>query len=258
MRALPLLLLVARVYGLAFDAPAWASLQRHLDTLPVFTCVNAEGEPLGYVRDKQQIAIFFADVTRAKQELTQMSTQYPDLNLRLLGVGLGDAFRKHTEGSALLVPAADALANAGDAWSSEMLPLYTCLALASQAPAEAKLELAAGATTTPLFLCPNDAQASLDAALDASRKGGASEEQLSQLQLVVTSLPAAVELVLTGKEAETCNRPEGHRFQFVAPRTSLTYLYEQQQAAVGAKRRFVAGNVGPGAAGGGDSGLFPS
>ena len=140
-----------------FGSTRWAALQKHLDTLPVFTCVNAEGEPLGYERDGEPLAIYFADAERAQQELATMSEKFPSLDLRLLGAGLGAVFRQHTEGSALLVPGAAALAGAGDDFDSDKLPLYTCLSMSSPAPEGSRLE-PAGALTTPLFLDPQDAQ----------------------------------------------------------------------------------------------------
>lgn len=229
---------------ISFTTGTWQTLQKHLDTLPVFTCVNEDGEPLGYERDGEQLAIYFSDVDRAKLELETMGEKFPTLGLRLIGVGLGDVFRQHTEGRALLVPSQEALAGAGDDWDSETLPLYTCLSMSSKAPEGSGLP--AGVSSTPLFLCPKDAQASLQAALEAAKASGASEAALQQLQLVCTSMPTAVELVLSGKEKETC----GDRFQFVAPRSSLFFLREQQQ-----KRSF-ASQVDDSRSGGGL--LFPS
>ena len=195
-----------------------------------------------------------------------MSEQFPSLNLRLMGVGVGAVFRQHTEGSALLVPGAAALAGAGDEWDSEMLPLYTCLAMSSPAPEGSGLE-PLGAPTTPLFLDPQDAQASLDAALEAVKARGASPAQLEQMQLVCTSMPSAVDIVLGGKESDLC----GDRFQFVAPRASLVYLrdLQQQLRTTGEKTRQAAGvGRGPPSSGrklsermngrGGAGGLFPS
>ena len=208
-----------------FTAEAWTKLQTHLDTLPVFICVNADGEPLGYAREDgegSELSVYFADVERAKAELAMMSEKFPSLDLRIIGVGLGAAFKQATEGDSILVPSEAALRGAGEEWDSATLPLYTCLAMSS--PAAEGCGLPVGEPTTPFFLCPKDAQASLDAALEAVKaRGGATEEQLAALQLMVTSMPQAVDLVLTGKEAETC----GDRFQFVAPRSSLTYLREQ-------------------------------
>ena len=207
---------------ISFANTRWAPLQKHLDTLPVFTCVNADGNPLGYERDGEPIALYFAEAERAQQELQQMGERFPELGLRIIGVGLGDIFRQHTEGRALLVPGAAAIAGAGEGWDSETMPLYTCLAMSSAAPDGTGLDLPAGAKTTPLFMCPRDAQASLDAALENAKAGGASAEQLASLQLVCTSLPTAVDIVLSGREAEAC----GDTFQFVAPRASLAFLQE--------------------------------
>ena len=219
--------------AISFASAEWGTLKKHLNTLPCFTCVNAKGEPLGYDRDGTALALYFADVERAQQELVTMGAKYPSLNLQLMGVGLGDVFQQHTEGTAMLVPGAAALARAGDEWDSATLPLYTCLGLSSKAPEGASLRVPVGDPTTPLFMCPNDAQASLSAALDAAQTQGASDEQLAQLQLLCTSLPAAVEIVLTGREAETC----GDSFQFVAPRTSLFFLRDQSQLHARERRR---------------------
>lgn len=219
--------------AISFTSPEWGTLKKHLNTLPCFTCVNAKGEPLGYERDGTQLALYFADVERAQQELVTTSAKYPALNLQLMGVGLGDVFQQHTEGTAMLVPGAAALAGAGDEWDGETLPLYTCLALSSKAAEGAGLSVPVGDPTTPLFMCPNDAQMSLNAALETSRAQGASDEQLAQLQMLCTSLPAAVDIVLTGREAETC----GDTFQFVAPRNSLFFLRDQSQLQAKARRR---------------------
>ena len=89
--------------AISFANTRWAPLQKHLDTLPVFTCVNADGNPLGYERDGEPIALYFAEAERAQQELQQMGERFPELGLRIIGVGLGDIFRQHTEGRALLV-----------------------------------------------------------------------------------------------------------------------------------------------------------
>ena len=198
--------------------PGWPKLQAELDQLPAFTCVNAEGAPLGYERDGQPLAIFFADIARAQQELEMAEEKYPELGLRIMGVGLGDVHARRAMGTALLVPAAEALAGAGDEWNSETLPLYTCLRMSSGHPD--------GSTRTPLFMDPKDAQASLDKALGTASQGQAlSEAQKAQLSLVCTSLDQAVDMVLSGREKDAC---EAGRFSFVAPRSSLLFLQQQR------------------------------
>ena len=196
----------------------WPRLQAELDQLPCFTCVNSEGAPLGYELDGKPLAIFFADVERAQQELEMAQGKYPELGLRLMGVGLGDVHARRAVGTAMLVPAAEALAGAGDDWNSETLPLYTCLRMSSGHPD--------GSNRTPLFMNPKDAQASLDRALEMASQGQAlGEAQKAQLSLVCTSLDAAVDMVLSGREKDAC---EAGRFSFVAPRDSLLFLQEQQ------------------------------
>ena len=201
--------------------PQWTGLQAELDQLPAFTCVNENGEPLGYERDGEPIAIFFGDVDRAQQELDMATGKFPQLNLRLMGVGLGDVHRRVADGTAMLVPSAEALAGAGDDFPSEKLPLYTCLRMSTRH--------ADGSQRTPLFMDPKDAQASLDRALEAAVKGVPggilTEQQKAELSLVCTSLDQAIDLVLSGNEKEAC---EAGRFSFVAPNQSLKYLQGKQ------------------------------
>ena len=168
--------------------------------------------------DGQPLAIFFADIARAQQELEMAEEKYPELGLRIMGVGLGDVHARRAMGTALLVPAAEALAGAGDEWNSETLPLYTCLRMSSGHPD--------GSTRTPLFMDPKDAQASLDKALGTASQGQAlSEARKAQLSLVCTSLDQAVDMVLSGREKDAC---EAGRFSFVAPRSSLLFLQQQR------------------------------
>ena len=73
---------------------------------------------------------------------------------------------------------------------------------------------------------PKDAQASLERALEMASKGQAlGEAQKAELSLVCTSLDAAVDMVLSGREKDAC---EAGRFSFVGPRESLLFLQEQQ------------------------------
>ena len=229
----------SRVSALRCAAPvdlssaAWAALKKELDSIPVFTCVNEASEPLGYERDGELLAIFFAGVDRAQQELETTSANYPELGLRLLGVGLGDAFERTQRGNALIVPASNAILAAGDDWGSDgQLPLYTCLSMSKPR--------SDGSPATPLFMCPDDAQASLTQAQEAAkaRSGatGLSPAQIEQLQLVCTSLPQAIDMVLTGREKEVC----GDRFQFVASSQSIDYLRSLTQASKAAAARAAA------------------
>ena len=211
----------------SFDSPAWPALQQHLDTIPAFTVVNENAEPLGYEQEGKSICIFFADVERAQQELEMSRQRFPNLELSLLAAGLGDVYKRTVRGDALLVPSAEALSAAGDDWDSETLPLYTCL-LMSQPAADGSGEM-----RTPFFLDPRDAQRSLDAAIAAATSGQEaplSEYQKAQLQLACTSLPAAVEMVLSGRELEV----SGKQWQLVPSAAAVAYI-QQQQAGGGAQ-----------------------
>lgn len=231
-----------------FTSPRWARLQERLDSLPVFTCVNPAGDPLGYERDGKPISIFFADTDRAQQELDMATAKYPQLELRLIGVGLGETYRRCAEGNALLVPAATALAAAGDDWD-DALPLFTCLVLSRPREGDGEAE-------TPMFMDPAMAAAALDnARQQAMRNAGGSlpDEVELRLQVVCTSLEKAVEMVLTGKDKEAC----GDQFGFVPPRQSIEFLQAQKPAAgraasaVRTAARTAAGSAG------GSSSIFP-
>ena len=199
----------------------WETLRGRLDELPVWTLVNDKDAPLGYERDGNQFAIFFADPLHAQEELDTRSAENPQLSLRSMGVGLGDAFARAIRGDAMLIASREALSQAGEDWDSAEVPLYTCLALSvPNAPGVQGRSL-------PLFLDPVDAQRSLDAALSAATaQGGLSEAQLAQMQLVCTPLSKAVEFVVTGTEKASTG---ADRFQFVASSRALAFLREQMQ-----------------------------
>jgi len=201
-----------------FSSSEWKSLQVRLDKLPAFTCVDLEGTPLAYERDGEPLSIFFGGVERAQQELEMAKSKFPQLQLRLIACGLGDAYMRSQLGDALLVPAADALAAAGDAWNDDQFPLYTCLSLSTGGPAGPE---------TPLFMCPKDASLWLDAATRKSSMGAAPlpTEQLQAMQVLCTSLDNIVEVCLAGREKEVC----GDRFSMVPPSRSVAFLKEARR-----------------------------
>ena len=220
-------MLATSVQGLRIDSALlksgrWETLRGHLDTLPVWTCVDPTGAPLGYERDGNQFAIFFADPLHAQEELDTRAAENPQLNLRSMGVGLGDAFARSVRGDGLLVASRDALAQAGEDWDSDDIPLYTCLGLS--VPNTSGEE----GRVLPLFLDPTDAQRSLDAALSSAAGTELSESQLAQMQLVCTPLSKAVEFVVTGTEKASTG---ADRFQFVASSRAVAFLREQMEPA---------------------------
>ena len=56
---------------------------------------------------------FFSDLFRAEAELANARRIYPELELELLPVGLGDAFQRTQAGKAMIVPSQNEVANAG-------------------------------------------------------------------------------------------------------------------------------------------------
>ena len=84
-----------------------------------------------------------------------------------------------------------------------------------------------------------DAQRSLDAAIGAATSGQEtplSENQKAQLQLACTSLPAAIEMVLGGRELEV----SGKRWQLVPSAAAVAYIQQQQAGGGGASPAPVA------------------
>ena len=95
-------------------AAGWKVLMPELEQVPVFVCANAAGQPLRYERDGRPLALFYADISQAKQELADRRRSYPELELRLLPIGLGSAFTRAGAGAAVIVPSPEELTNAAD------------------------------------------------------------------------------------------------------------------------------------------------
>ena len=182
--------------------------------------MDVAGTPLEYERDGQPLSIFFGGVERAEQELAMAKAKFPKLQLRLIACGLGDVYMRSKLSKGLIVPAADALAAAGDDWDDAEMPLYTCLSLTTPGPA--------GTPVTPLFMCPKDARAYLDEAVRKNTRGDKrlSAEQLASLDnLLCTSLTNIVEICLSGREKEVC----GDSFNLVPPSRSVAFLRQARR-----------------------------
>ena len=119
-------------------AAGWKVLMPELEQVPVFVCANAAGQPLRYERDGRPLALFYADISQAKQELADRRRSYPELELRLLPIGLGSAFTRAGAGAAVIVPSPEELTNAADPEAGAPyeagLPLFACLALCGGPP----------------------------------------------------------------------------------------------------------------------------
>ena len=242
----------------SFEHPKWSPLQAHLDELPAFTCTNQDGEPLGFEQNGKEVSVFFMDVDVAEAQLAGWREQYPELNLRLLGVGLGEALKRSIQGEAVIFPSQAAIEAAGEEWNPEEVPLYACLVMSKES------RDGSGGMVTPFFCDPLDARENLAQAYEKIQKelGELDEDQKNALSLVVTSLPKAVELVLEGKEKETCG---DDRFEFIPPSRSVAYLQsaaEELEKRKGERRAAAVQDAAPkppdsGTPGGGGGGLFP-
>lgn len=198
-------------------SPAWAELQTELDTLPVFTLVNAKGDPLVQQTPAgAPVSIFFADLFRAEAELANANRLFPDLKLKILPIGLGDAFKRAQDGSAMLVPSANELAAAGmdPATSQSILPLFGCTKLMGPKPGNPEKKV------MPLFMSATEAKAAVDKALEDGLGGLVPEGMTAQamgFDILCMPLIKACELIVTGRET---------RLAFIAPSNSVKWLAE--------------------------------
>ena len=186
------------------DAPR-PQIQSQLDALPVFAVANEEGKPLQYQVDGKPMAIFYADVDVAKDELEKAKEQHPDLNCDVIPVGLGAAYRMSCEGTASLVPSVTDLRACGmpeglSAMGQE-LPLFACMEMHQQTEE--------GATVLPLYMSHADCEAAVTQAREAAGD--------PDLEVVGLSLPGVVEH-LTGIADDTPT------FAFVAPTSSTEHV----------------------------------
>eukprot|EP00316_Scyphosphaera_apsteinii_P013265 CAMPEP_0119330974 /NCGR_PEP_ID=MMETSP1333-20130426/79433_1 /TAXON_ID=418940 /ORGANISM="Scyphosphaera apsteinii, Strain RCC1455" /LENGTH=209 /DNA_ID=CAMNT_0007340461 /DNA_START=94 /DNA_END=723 /DNA_ORIENTATION=+ len=190
------------------DSPSWPPLRRLLDALPVFTVANEEKKPLQYEVDGQPMAIFYADVLAAKNELEAARHQHPDLNCDLIPVGLGAAYTLSCVGKASLVPSITELTAAGMPAGmpavGQELPLFACM--------EMSRETEEGGTVLPLFMSFEDCEAAVKQAREADGDG-------SDLEIVGLSLPSVVEHLSSIAD----DRPT---FTFVAPTRSTDHIRE--------------------------------
>ena len=170
-------------------ADGWKVLKPELDQVPVFVCANAAGQPLRYERDGRPLALFYADVSQAKQELADCRRSYPELELRLLPIGLGSAFTRAGAGAAVIVPSPEELDNAADPEAG--------------APYEAGL---------PLFMRAADAQASRDAAAAGMPR------DTQGLELLVIPLPTALERMVAQPG------DDGLVFEIIPPGDSVDFV----------------------------------
>lgn len=200
----PLLLALAS----PLESPGWATLQKSLDVLPVFTVANAEGAPLEYEVDGKPQALFYADVEAAKKELSQAQGNFPELECDLIPVGLGSAYALTCQGKAIILPGVQELSSAGAPPGAvamgQPLPLFACMEI-SRENGDGKPEL-------PLFMSYSDCKTAVSQATDADAPG-------EELEIVGLSLSSVIERLVTVSE-------ETPAFMFVPPSASSKFISE--------------------------------
>jgi hypothetical protein len=221
----------------------WKALMAELDQVPVFVCANAAGQPLQYEKEGRPLALFYTDLAQAQQELKERRQELPELDLRLLPIGLGSAFKRASVGNAIVVPSAAELANAADPEADEPygagVPLFGCLAMRKP---HANRE---GVQAMPLFLCAADAESSRDAAAQMAAPG------TQGLELLVIPLARALERMVEQPS------DDGLIYEIVPPGASVDFV--RQFLASPPPGRGAGGRVArapePGT---GEGGIFPS
>lgn len=187
-------------------------LLEELNELPVFVHCNEQGNPLEYERDGKPLALCYADCGEAQEALAQNRKAYPGLGLRLVAIGLGDAYERKAAGGAVVVPGSAALDAArnpsGEAWDDGTIPLFGCLQMT--------MPNAYGETVCPLFMCPDDAERAVGNAKPPTQQPG-DDPAGFDLTIVCISLDRALDLV-TRRSAGAVG------FQFVPPAASVAWL----------------------------------
>lgn len=194
-----------------FELERWKTLALELDAVPVFAIVTPEGSPLQTECGGQSIVVFFTDGMEADSQLSKASASLPDAKLRLLPVGLANAWLAQAKGEAQLVPGKAELRAAGAEVKGDdavigAVPVFGCMDLQTN-----RLD---GTPCVPLFLSMVDAER---AVMEATNEmlmtpGGVSPEEAS-MDIQVLSLDKAIERTVTGSD--------GLAFRFVAPSASL-------------------------------------
>lgn len=182
-----------------------------LDAVPAFVCCNAAGNPLAYERGGSPTCVFYADVGDAERALAESGAAYPDLGLRLVAVGLGEARERNMAGGAVLVPSQKALAAArspdGKPWDdfADGLPFFGCLQMTAPRPD-------GSGSAVPLFADPEDARSALADAKPPER-GDDADADGYDLTIVCIGVDRAATLV-----------ERGENLMFVPSRAAAAYL----------------------------------
>ena len=193
----------------------WPQVKEILNQLPTFCVANKAGQPLQYESDGRPLAMFYTCVDAAKGELEAARGEYPDLDLDIIPMGLGEAFRLARTGDAVLVPSARALLAAGAPPTAspigQEVPLFCCMEMSQEA--------ADGSAVLPMFM--EEAECRSAVAEASAADGGEGDPPL---EVVGLSLNRAVEQLCQ------LDRPA---FYFVPPASSMAHIAAYLEASGG-------------------------
>ena len=177
-------------------------------------------------QDGKPCMAFFADIDRALEELEKSRSNTPELGLKIVPLGLGDAYRQQQQGKALVIPgteevreaqamqmgapadAAAMLASAGIdnpvvEWERDVLPVFGCAQLLRRRPD--------GTRFVPLFMSKADAQKAFDAAIAANPE----RAEADGFEIDCTPLPEMLQMAASQK---------GVRPRLIPPSQSVAFL----------------------------------
>ena len=174
------------------------------DRLPVFT-VAKEGKPMAYrIGDRQEQAIFYADVEAAKARLSATKKDTPECDV--VAVGLGTAYKLSCESKGVIVPGVADLRAAGAPEGVQAmgqdLPLFVCMKLGRYVEDQG--------VVVPIYMSHADCAAAVKEATNAD-----APDTDGPLEIAPLSLQSVVDRLLD---------PSSPAFSFVAPTASLQHV----------------------------------
>ena len=195
-----------------FESEGWKPIEKDLDQVPVFTVATAEGNPLAYqvsAKGKSYtVPFFFCDVDAALQELKNSRNNTTLEGIDIIPFPLGKAFQLWAQDQAVIIPAKDAVMQAGAPPGTnpigQEVPMFTCLDIAEEG--------SDGKPRLPLFMALEDANAALKEAVGTD--GGKVED----FEVVCLSLNRAIDQLAAS--------PESSAFRFLPPSKSINYIRE--------------------------------
>lgn len=196
-----------------FEMDGWSLIKKDLDRVPIFCVATQEGNPLAYqvnINDSQlTVPFFYCDVNDALTELKGAKNNTSLQGLDILPFPLGNAFELWCKDEAVIVPSQQSVMQAGAPPGTspvgQQVPMFACLEIMEE-------DEETGHAKLPLFMALDDANAAVQAAVDAD--GGKVED----FDVVCLSLSRAVEQIATV--------PETPGFHFIPPTTSMEYISE--------------------------------